>query len=320
MWTALVVTSGTLALMAALALLDVPDLGSRGLERRFARESARFLELDGLRLHYRDEGQGAALVLLHGLTANLFVWDAWAECLRQHIRVIRLDLPGHGLTGPDAAQRYGWPDLAERVESLLDRLGIARATVVGNSLGGAVAWQLAARHPQRVARLVLIAPIGYPFEGTPPLIFRLLAKPVLGPLMLRLTYRRAFIDRMAATYGDPRRLDRDGAERDHALFRRAGNRAAILSMLRGGSIPDPRPQLKAIEAPTLIMWGSLDRVTPPLMAQRFAADIQDARIVVLEGAGHAPMQEMPAESLAALRHFIAASEAHEVPAAPVSSV
>ena len=320
MWIALAATGCVLAATAVLALLATADLAARTLEQRYASESSAFVEIDGVRLHYRDEGQGPAIVLLHGLTANLFVWEAWAADLRRQFRVIRLDLPGHGLTGPDAADRYGWPALAERTVGLLDRLGIERATVVGNSLGGAVAWQIAARHAGRVDRLVLIAAIGYPFEGTPPLIFRLLARPVIGRLLVRLTYRRAFIDRMAATYGDPDRLDRAGAARDHDLFRRAGNRAAVLTMLRGGPILDPRPALGSIRAPTLIMWGNLDRVTDPAMAQRFAADIPDARIVDIEGAGHAPMQEMPAESLAALRRFLAATEARVVPAIPSSPV
>lgn len=145
---------------ACWALLYRPDLSPRSLEREYADDASRFTQFDGLRLHYREEGQGDPMVLLHGLTANLFVWDAWAQRLSEHFRVIRLDLPGHGLTGPDPKERYGWPQVADLVVRFLDQLGVGRATLVGNSFGGAIAWQIAARHPQRVDRLVLVAPVG----------------------------------------------------------------------------------------------------------------------------------------------------------------
>jgi pimeloyl-ACP methyl ester carboxylesterase len=190
------VAGALLALPLVLALLAggylyTPDIPADVLEKKYAVPPSRFVEVDGLRVHYRDEGSGPVLVLIHGLTASLFDWDAWAERLRGRFRVIRLDLPGHGLTGPDPQGRYGWPAMADLVVRLLDRLGVDRAGVAGNSLGGAVAWQLAARHPDRVDRLILVAPVGYPIGGEMPFVLRLLANPVAGPLALRLTYRGA---------------------------------------------------------------------------------------------------------------------------------
>jgi pimeloyl-ACP methyl ester carboxylesterase len=299
-----------LALMlGATGCLYAPDIAAERLERKYAGEPSRFVEVDGLRMHYRDEGQGPPIVLLHGIAANLFLWDAWAERLRDRYRVIRVDLPGHGLTGPDQAGRYGWNDAAVLVGRFLDRIGVGRAALVGSSHGGAVAWNLAASQPERVGALVLMAPVGYPFEGgRPPLIFRLLANPVAGPVLIRLTPRGEFARRARGVYGDPSRLDQATIDQQYDLFRRAGNRDALLTMLRagsrGGPMPDPRPQLAKIAAPTLLVWGTADKAVPPTQAERFAGDIRGAEVALVQGAGHAPMEELPGESLAPVEAFL----------------
>jgi pimeloyl-ACP methyl ester carboxylesterase len=291
---------------AAAARWYTPEIKPEALERSVAGpgSGSRFVEIDGVRLHYRDEGAGAPLLLLHGLTASLFSWDRCAEILSGKLRVLRLDLPGHGLTGPHPAGRYGWADMASLTTRFLDELGVERASVAGSSLGGAVAWQLAARFPERVDRLVLLAPIGYPMPGKLPWPLRLLAHPVLGPALSRFTPRREFMKRLAATYGDPALIDARDADRQFRLFRRAGNRAALGAFLRGGPIPDPRPLLAKITAPTLLLWGSRDTVAPPAVAERFARDIPGAEVRVIEGAGHAPMTELPEETAAAILAFL----------------
>ena len=286
--------------------LYTPDLAPEPLERRYALPPSRFLEVDGVRVHYRDEGDGPPLLLLHGLTANLLDWQGWAERLRDRHRVIRLDLPGHGLTGPDPRQRYAWPETAALALAFLDHLGIRRASVAGSSYGGAIAWHLAAQAPERVDRLILLAPIGYPMPGRPPLPIRLLRHPLAGPVIARLTYRRAFLDSLRYAFGDPARLDDAAAERQFALFRRAGNRDALRATLRTGPVPDPRPLLARVRAPTLLLWGTADRITPPALAHRFAADLPNARVAQVEGAGHALALEAPDASAAAALEFLRA--------------
>jgi pimeloyl-ACP methyl ester carboxylesterase len=289
---------------AGWALLYRPDLPPAALERDYADGASRFIEAGSVRFHYRDEGEGEPIVLLHGLTANLFVWDAWAQRLSEHLRVIRLDLPGHGLTGPDPEERYGWPQVADLVVRLLDQLDVARATLVGNSFGGAIAWQIAARHPERVSRLVLIAPVGYTAAGQLPWLLRLLAHPVSGPLLARLTPRSAFLQRVQGTYADPARVDPDEAERQYRLLKRAGNRDALRAILRGGKALETETLLARIQVPTLILWGGADPVLPPSNAQRFARDIAKVEVVVIPSAGHAPMLEQPEPSVAALLDFL----------------
>ena len=297
-----------LLLLVAVALAArfyTPDIAPELLERRYARPSSRFIRIGGRRQHYRDEGDGPPLLLLHGLTASLFSWDRCAAILARDFRVIRIDLPGHGLTGPDPAGRYGLAELAALVASLLDALGIERASIAGSSLGGAVAWHVAAGFPERVDRLILLAPIGYPMPGRLPWPLRLLADPIAGPVLSRFAPRREFMKRLMATYGDRARFDPEDADRQFQLFRRSGNREALGAFLRGGRMPDPRPLLARIAAPTLILWGSADAIAPPALAERFAQDIPGARRAVIAGAGHAPMVELPEATAAAMRAFLA---------------
>lgn len=316
---ALVLALPLAALLGAGAWLYTPDLPAAALEREYAGPgtASRFVEVDGLRIHYRDEGEGPPVVLLHGFATSLFLWDGWAERLRaDRRRVIRLDLPGHGLTGPDPRGRYAWPATADLVAEFMDRIDVPRADIGGSSLGGAVAYLLAARHPERVDRLVLAAPVGYAggeepaATGTPaepPLIFRLLANPSVGPRLARLTPERLFAGRVRATYADPSRLTPAEARQEWRLFRREGNRDAVSAMLRGGGggpPPDPGPVLARIEAPTLILWGAADPVAPPAAAGRFARAVRGAEVALVPDAGHAPMRELPDASLAPVLRFL----------------
>ena len=295
---------------AGWALAYRPDLSPAALEREYADGASRFVEVDGLRFHCREEGDGDPIVLLHGLTANLFAWDPWAKRLSEHFRVIRLDLPGHGLTGPDPEGRYDWLQIADLVVQFLDRLGVARATLVGNSFGGAIAWQIAAHHPERVGRLVLVAPVGYTAGGQLPPLLRLLAHPVSGPLLARLTPKFAFMERVRQTHADPARADPEQTERQYRLFRRAGNRDGLPAILRAGGALETGPLLARIRAPTLLLGGAEDPVLPSGNAQRFARDLDNAEVVMVPDAGHAPMLEQPESSVAKLLAFLGERRGH----------
>jgi pimeloyl-ACP methyl ester carboxylesterase len=194
--------------------------------------------------------------------------------------------------------------MADLVVRLLDQLDVARATFVGNSFGGAIAWQIAARHPERVSRLVLIAPVGYTAAGQLPWLLRLLAHPVSGPLLARLTPRSAFMQRVQGTYADPARVDPEQAERQYRLLKRAGNRTALRALLRTAGVLETESLLRRVRAPTLLMWGAQDPVLPPSNAQRFARDIANVEVVVIPSAGHTPMIEQPEPSVAALLDFL----------------
>lgn len=159
---------GILLMLAALgfAVSKAPDRSLDSLVPRWAPPPSDFLDLDGQLVHYRDQGPASdpvPLVLIHGTSASLHTWEGWATALAQTHRVVSFDLPGFGLTGPNADGDYRDARYVDFVRRLLARLGVARAVVAGNSLGGEIAWQLALADPARVAGLVLIDSAGHDF-------------------------------------------------------------------------------------------------------------------------------------------------------------
>lgn len=299
------------ALILALALATgwawTPDLDRAALEARHAAPPSRFVELAGLRVHLRDTGPRDAppVLLLHGFGASLHTWDAWAGALEAGHRVIRLDLPGAALTGPDPAGGPGDGRALQVVVALLDALEVPPADVVGHSMGGRLAWQLAAQMPERVRRLVLIAPEGFAAPGAAiggsagvPLAARLLPWMLPRPLL-----REA----LAAAWGDPGRLDEATVDRYHELLRVPGLRAAMVERLETLPPVDPLDAavgLRRVEAPVLLLWGERDALVPPARAADFERELPHARRIVLPGVGHVPQEEAPETSLAAVRGFL----------------
>ena len=184
------IAAGVLLALVALtgvgvALSWAPDRPVETLTARWAPLPSQFVPLQGMQVHLRDEGPRTdpqPIVLLHGTSASLHTWDGWVAELAKERRVIRVDLPGFGLTGPHPAGTYGIGAYTRFVIDLMDRLGVTRAVLVGNSLGGHVAWKTAHDHPDRVSRLILIDAAGYAIEPeSVPLGFRMARSPVLAP-------------------------------------------------------------------------------------------------------------------------------------------
>ena len=171
-------------------------------------------------MHVRDEGprdDESPIVLLHGFGSSLHAWDGWAQALRDKRRVVRLDLPGFGLTGPTPDGVYGLDRDMRVTLAVLDKLGIARCVLGGNSLGGAVAWRTALAHPARVEKLILVDAGGYPQHATSmPIGMRILRLPGISWLMqhtLPKIPRRARLPQRVrrsepGDAGDGRALDR----------------------------------------------------------------------------------------------------------------
>jgi pimeloyl-ACP methyl ester carboxylesterase len=150
----LVVLAG--ALVAVAVWLWTPDKTRPELEALYLAHSGDMITVDGTPLHVRDTGprEAPAVILLHGFGASLHTWDPWADVLDDDLRVIRLDLPGAGLSPPDPTGDYSDARVISLLLDLMDHLSLERASLVGNSVGGRLAWTLAAEHPERVNRVV----------------------------------------------------------------------------------------------------------------------------------------------------------------------
>ncbi len=309
----LLVLAGAL-FFGAIGLVAVwaPDVPVDELKTRWARPPSRFVEVNGQQVHLRDEGphdDPAPIVLLHGTSASLHTWQGWAEGLRDQRRVIRFDLPGFGLTGPNRQQDYSIERYVLFVRSVMDKLGVDRFVLAGNSLGGQIAWATAATFPDRVERLILVDAGGYPpssFTKPPqvPLAFRLARMPGWR-LLATYILPRGLVERsLRELYGDPAKVTPELVDLYSDMALREGNREALARRMEQSGQAD-LALLHKIKAPTLILWGGKDRLLPPELGQRFARDIPGARLVVFPGLGHMPQEEDPQRTLAEVRRFLA---------------
>jgi pimeloyl-ACP methyl ester carboxylesterase len=297
------------AVLLILALLGggwawTPDLDRATLEARYATPPSQFVAVSGLRLHVRDTGprDAPALVLLHGFGASLLTWEPWTQELQQQFRVIRIDLPGSGLSSGDPAKNYSDERAVQILLALMDQLGVQRASFVGHSMGGRIAWRFAADQPQRVNRLVLLAPDGFASPG-----FEYGKAVEVGPglrLMERMLPRVLIRLNLEPAYANPKLVTDAVVDQYWDLIRVPGLRGALLDRLAGWVPQDPRARLAQIQAPTLLLWGDKDAMIPVANAQDFLKAIAGSKLVTLNSVGHLPQEEAPAAALPPVREFL----------------
>jgi pimeloyl-ACP methyl ester carboxylesterase len=255
----------------------------------------RYEDVDGLRVRYVRRGRGPAVVLLHGFGSSIYTWAEVIPAIAEDHDVVALDFPGFGDSDvpPDLS-----PSLyPATVLGLMNRLGIARATLVGNSLGGGVGVVLAARHPERVRRLVLIDSAGFNLEPSRrPLILRLVGSAPAASLLERLPIRRLVVKAaLRQIFYDRSRVTPERVEEYLAPLVRPGAIPALRSLLLRVDAVGLPALIRDVRVPTLIVWGRQDRWVPVADADRFASAIPGSRKVVLEECGHVPQEERPAE-------------------------
>jgi pimeloyl-ACP methyl ester carboxylesterase len=284
-----------------------PDRPVESLKARWATPPSTFVALQGMSVHLRDEGprdDPMPIVLLHGTSSSLHTWEGWASALRATRRVIRFDLPGFGLTGPQPEGRYDMASYVAFVRAMLDRLGVTACVLAGNSFGGNLAWETALADP-RVRKLILVDAGGYPNpKAQLPIGFKLVRLPVINRLA-RWSLPRSVIERsMRSVYGDPSKVTAEAVERNYELTLREGNRAALVKRFEQTTIAPPGT-IATVKVPTLILWGGRDRLIPPEFAEQFHRDIAGSQLVMFEALGHVPHEEDPAATVEAVRAFLA---------------
>ena len=306
-WVLIAVLVLLAVVFAAGLWLYTPDRSRAALEAKYLDGSDSYRDVSGIRLHLRDSGprDAPAVLLLHGFGASLQTWDSWAERLSATLRVIRIDLPGFGLTGADPTGDYSDSRSLLILAALMDQLGPPRASVIGNSVGGRIAWMFAATHPERVEKLVLISPDGFASPGiaygkspSVPWTVRLLPY-VLPQPMLRGSLESA--------YTDPKRLTDATLDRYRDMMLAPGVRRAMVARMEQVMLEDPAPLLRRIQAPTLILWGEKDAMIPFSNAADYVRAVPNATLAALPNLGHVPFEEAPDESLAPVLRFLAAT-------------
>jgi pimeloyl-ACP methyl ester carboxylesterase len=280
------------------------DLSTEDLLAKYGTPASQFIELDGARIHYRDEGSGPAIVLLHANFASLAMWEPWARELKQQYRVVRLDMTSHGLSGVDTTGDYSMPRTVELLRQFLDARGLESVAIVGTSIGGTIGIRFAAAYPNRVRQLVLINPGALEGKRMKPGRERI---PGWASILTVYTPRAAAKYLLTNAYGDPAKVTDELVDEWWEMWRHEGNRAAILMRLGQYKATDIDEQVGRVRAPVLLVWGESDPQTPLEQADELRALLTSAarvELAVLPKVGHMAVQEAPRESLAATLTFI----------------
>ncbi|MDX6269841.1 MAG: hypothetical protein QOD28_1064 [Acidobacteriota bacterium] len=306
------VAGGALALKLLTRPQDVDWDEHR--ERLHHAERSRFVEIEGVRVHYQEAGDAGApaMLLIHGFCASNFVWnDALVPLAEAGFRVVAPDLVGFGFSGKPGSGEYTIEAQARIIVGLLDALGIERATLVGSSYGGAVAAVCALDYAERVERLVLVGAVSNDEIIQKPLL-RLAATPVVGELLapVLLDARRFVKNRLRTTYAAQNgyMLDNARITAHQRPLRAAATHRAILRTLRGWRAARIEREAARITQPTLLVWGAHDRDVPLRYGERLHELIGHSRLFVFPNCGHLPQEERPQEFVLVVAEFCRGDE------------
>lgn len=303
---------GILVVLAgAFLLLRTPDTDPAAMKAKYGGPPSQFVDLGGgLTVHLRDEGprNAPALVLLHGSNADLHTWDAWTKALSDRFRVIRFDQIGHGLTGPNPGGTHTLDDMVVTTEKVRAKLGIERMALAGNSMGGAVAAKYAMIHPQHLTALILVDAGGAPQpagrKGRGNIGFTLAATPGVNLLMRSITPRGLVERSLRQSVSNQAVVSKEAVDRYWELLRYPGNRAATAERFATPRKAFAAPELSAIKAPTLILWGEEDKLISVAGARWYNAGIAGSRLKTYPGIGHLPHEEVAAVTAAEVGTFL----------------
>lgn len=300
-----------LTAVAGWAALRRADIPYERLEATYADARSRFVDLEGgVRVHYRDQGRPdrPTLVLVHGFTGSLETWEPWVQELGADYRLISLDLPGHGLTRAPADWRPSIEAYTAVLEAFAEAKGLKRFVLVGQSMGGNIAWEYALARPDRLDRLVLVAASGWPDEREnrrPPLL-ELMANPWGRAALRDLENSRLLRRGLEASYQNDAFVTDALVKRYGELMRAPGHRDITLDLSLEWR--DRRPatpeRLAALRTPTLILHGEEDRLVPVEHARKFQDAIAGSALIVYPETGHILNEEAAARSARDLRFFL----------------
>ena len=272
------------------------------LLRKYITNESKWINISELKVHYRDEGNGPVLLLLHGTFSSLHTYNAWNEILKKKFRVIRLDLPGFGLTGPSPNNNYSISQFTTFLENFTNLLGIKDFYLVGNSLGGWLSWEFAVLNPEKVKKLVLIDSAGYINDHNYPLPFVIAQTPVLRNVFnfIPKAVVRRFVRQV---YHDQSKVTSDIVDRYYDMIHRDGNKEAFVH-IANSNYKQNTHNLSLLTMPVLILWGGQDKWLNVEHAYKFQRDIPNNDLIIYDNVGHLPMEECPEKTAIDVQDFL----------------
>ena len=287
---------GIVLLFYSMIKLDIrypSDISKESIEAKYLLESSDFIEIDGVNIHFAIDGTGPDLLLLHANYANLIDWNPWVDQLKKHFRVIRIDIPGHGLTEADPSNDYSMQRTVFLLENFLNELEIDTLSIAGASLGGTTSLHYASQNPEKIDNLILVSPgalnprvRGRTEPVTLPKPFEIIA--YITPKIITETL-------LKGGFGDPNNVTNQLIKRWHDLLLREGQRDAQIARVNQYVSGDIDQVLSEVRAPALIMWGKKNNVVPVDLAYEMKDMMKNSlriEMIIYESGGHQLVQEL----------------------------
>lgn len=290
-------------LLIAFFVFRKEDIPVEKLLPNYTTPASRFVEIDGMNVHYRIEGEGKPVVLLHGVGACLQTWDEWTDSLKKYYKVIRLDLPAYGLTGPRPDNDYSFSTCNAFLNKFFTTLKLDSFALAGNSLGGEIAWKYTLENPQRVTRLILVDPGGYKLKNKNSFnVLSLLKYKWLTNIVDQLDTKHFIVPAMKKSFYSDSCITKERVQLYYDMMMRAGNRKSLAT-----AMPQymAAPQLDAsrINTPTLIQWGKYDEEIDISLAENFRK-IPNSIYIEYDHCGHTVQQEAMPKSVTDVIRFL----------------
>jgi len=264
--------------------------------------------LDGARMRYLHAGSGPTLLLVHGLLGYSFSWRFAIPTLAQHATVYAVDLMGTGFSDRPPGLDYSFKASAERLLRFMDATGVRSCDLLGTSHGGAVSMMAAAMAPERIRRLILVDPVN-PWSAHGKRLTVFLGNSLIAPLFVSLAPRLPVLHEYYhhRMFGDQRRIPPDSIEGYRKPMRIPGSYDYAIAVVRSWNrdleeLESLLPRIKNI--PTLLIWGMADTAVDPASATQLKKIFGDCQLVMFEGVGHLPYEEVPEEFNRAVAKFL----------------
>ena len=311
-WTA----TTLLILLIVLGIsLYQEDLPAAEIDARYSNSESEFLQLgNGNRIHFRDQGAGYPIVLIHGAMASLHTWEPWVQLLKHQYRIVTIDLPGHGLTGAVTTADYSADAFTETIHSVTQALQLKKFVLGGNSMGGGATWRYALAYPEQVSHMILVDSVAprphnsqaanAPAERSTSSPFAPLQWAWFRSIASHIDPRWLVARGLRSAYNHSPVVDDTLVDRYTDLILREGTRQAILARSTRNRRNTTSADLSSLAQPTLIIWGAQDALIPVATGKRLHQTLPNSELVIYDNLGHVPMEEDPSRTARDVLKFL----------------
>ncbi|WP_020526981.1 alpha/beta fold hydrolase [Flexithrix dorotheae] len=281
------------------------DIEVGEIKAKFADHSSKFTIINQQEIHYKDQGDGDVILMIHGSPGSLFIWNKWAEILSKNYRIIRMDLPAFGITGPNRENDYSLNYYINFVKSFVDKLELKKFHLIGNSLGGQITYEFTDKFPGLVEKMVLISPTSFNhvYETSMFPAMKIIQSLVPKSGLNFITPKSWIRQSLKQIYSDQKLITPSMVDLNHSLLLREGNRKALLGNIIEQST-NKENKVSEITTPTLLLWGEKDKIIPVVNASNFKSMITNVRLITYKDVGHFPFDEVPEQSAKDVEEFL----------------